>query len=194
METIRELVSVRIPRRFGLDPRRDVQVLTPMRRGPLGTGEPEQGAAGAAEPGGTVPCRAGPRESPRRGPGHADRRTTTSWACSTATSGAWRRCTRSRKPSACASTSAPCATNGADLDELEPAYACSIHKSQGSEFPGVVIALHTQHFLLLKRNLLYTAVTRGKAAGDHRGKQEGAGDCREEHGLRRAMHAARRFA
>ena len=48
------------------------------------------------------------------------------------------------------------------MDELEPAYACSIHKSQGSEFPGVVIALHTQHYLLLKRNLLYTAVTRGR--------------------------------
>ena len=49
-----------------------------------------------------------------------------------------------------------------DLDELSLAYVMSIHKSQGSEFPGVVIPLHTQHFMMLQRNLLYTAVTRGK--------------------------------
>ena len=49
-----------------------------------------------------------------------------------------------------------------DLDELVLAYACSIHKSQGSEYPAVVIPLHTQHYVLLQRNLLYTALTRGK--------------------------------
>jgi exodeoxyribonuclease V alpha subunit len=50
----------------------------------------------------------------------------------------------------------------ADLDELAHAYACSIHKSQGSEYPAVVILLTTQHFKLLQRNLLYTAITRGR--------------------------------
>ena len=49
-----------------------------------------------------------------------------------------------------------------DLDELSLAYVLSIHKSQGSEFPCIVIPLHTQHYLMLQRNLLYTAVTRGK--------------------------------
>jgi exodeoxyribonuclease V alpha subunit len=49
-----------------------------------------------------------------------------------------------------------------DLDELMHSYAVSIHKSQGSEFPVVVIPLHTQHYMLLQRNLLYTGVTRGK--------------------------------
>ena len=49
-----------------------------------------------------------------------------------------------------------------DLDELSLAYVLSIHKSQGSEFPCVVIPLHTQHYMMLQRNLLYTAVTRGK--------------------------------
>jgi exodeoxyribonuclease V alpha subunit len=49
-----------------------------------------------------------------------------------------------------------------DLDELALAYVLSIHKSQGSEFPCVVIPLHTQHYMMLQRNLLYTAVTRGK--------------------------------
>jgi exodeoxyribonuclease V alpha subunit len=49
-----------------------------------------------------------------------------------------------------------------DLDEITLAYACSIHKAQGSEFPCVVIPLHTQHYVMLQRNLLYTAITRGK--------------------------------
>ncbi|MFW5799495.1 MAG: ATP-dependent DNA helicase, partial [Spirochaetota bacterium] len=49
-----------------------------------------------------------------------------------------------------------------ELDELELAYAISIHKSQGSEYKAVIIPIHTQHYIMLKRNLLYTAVTRGK--------------------------------
>jgi exodeoxyribonuclease V alpha subunit len=49
-----------------------------------------------------------------------------------------------------------------ELDEIYLAYATSIHKAQGSEYPAVVIPLATQHYLLLARNLLYTAVTRGK--------------------------------
>ena len=49
-----------------------------------------------------------------------------------------------------------------DLDELVLAYAVSVHKSQGSEYPCVVIPLLTQHYILLQRNLLYTAITRGK--------------------------------
>jgi exodeoxyribonuclease V alpha subunit len=49
-----------------------------------------------------------------------------------------------------------------DLDELQLAYACSIHKSQGSEYPAVVIPVHTQHYTMLQRNLLYTAITRGR--------------------------------
>ena len=49
-----------------------------------------------------------------------------------------------------------------ELDELAPAYAISIHKSQGSEYPAVVIPIMMQHYVLLQRNLIYTAVTRGK--------------------------------
>jgi exodeoxyribonuclease V alpha subunit len=50
----------------------------------------------------------------------------------------------------------------ADLDELQHAFCCSIHKSQGSEYPAVVIPVHTQHFVMLQRNLLYTGITRGR--------------------------------
>ena len=49
-----------------------------------------------------------------------------------------------------------------ELDELLPAYAISVHKSQGNEYPAVIVPLLTQHFVLLQRNLLYTAITRGK--------------------------------
>src|SRR5262249_9738862 len=49
-----------------------------------------------------------------------------------------------------------------ELDELTLAYACTIHKSQGSEYPAVIVPLHTQHFIMLQRNLLYTGITRGK--------------------------------
>src|SRR5213079_2088429 len=53
--------------------------------------------------------------------------------------------------------------DGGSLDELSLAYATTIHKSQGSEYPAVVIPIATQHYTLLERNLLYTAVTRGKS-------------------------------
>jgi exodeoxyribonuclease V alpha subunit len=49
-----------------------------------------------------------------------------------------------------------------ELDMLVPAYAATIHKSQGSEYPAVIIPMLTQHYAMLQRNLLYTGVTRGK--------------------------------
>jgi exodeoxyribonuclease V alpha subunit len=49
-----------------------------------------------------------------------------------------------------------------ELDEVAPAYAVTVHKSQGSEFAAVVIPLATQHYMLLQRNLIYTGITRGK--------------------------------
>jgi exodeoxyribonuclease V alpha subunit len=49
-----------------------------------------------------------------------------------------------------------------EMDEISLAYAISVHKSQGSEYPVVILPIMTQHFVLLQRNLLYTAVTRGK--------------------------------
>ena len=49
-----------------------------------------------------------------------------------------------------------------ELDELQLAYATTIHKSQGNEYPAVIIPMHTQHYVMLQRNLLYTGITRGK--------------------------------
>ena len=50
----------------------------------------------------------------------------------------------------------------AELDEIMLAYAISVHKSQGSEYPVVIMPVLTQHYILLQRNLLYTGITRGK--------------------------------
>jgi exodeoxyribonuclease V alpha subunit len=52
-----------------------------------------------------------------------------------------------------------------ELDELSPAYAVTIHKSRGSEFPAVVIPLATQPYMLLQRNLIYTGITLGRTPG-----------------------------
>jgi exodeoxyribonuclease V alpha subunit len=49
-----------------------------------------------------------------------------------------------------------------ELDEVVLAYAISVHKSQGSEYPVVIIPVLTQHYMLLQRNLIYTGITRGK--------------------------------
>ena len=59
-------------------------------------------------------------------------------------------------------TAGPSLTDSAKLDTLVPAYATTIHKSQGSEYPAVVIPVMTRHYAMLQRNLLYTGVTRGK--------------------------------
>jgi exodeoxyribonuclease V alpha subunit len=56
----------------------------------------------------------------------------------------------------------PVRYDGGDLDELVLAYATTIHKSQGSEYPAVVVMVHSQHYMMLQRNLLYTAITRGR--------------------------------
>ena len=49
-----------------------------------------------------------------------------------------------------------------ELDELQPSYAMTVHRSQGNEFPAVVVPVRMQHYPMLQRNLLYTAITRGR--------------------------------
>ena len=77
-----------------------------------------------------------------------------------------------------------------ELDEIVPAYATSVHKSQGSEYPVVVLPLTTQHYMMLQRNLLYTAVTRARDLVVIVGTQQSPGDCHQEQPRGRPVHLA----
>src|SRR5215467_9036412 len=156
-----ELVKIRIPKRFALDSIRDIQVLCPMNRGGGGARSLNIELQAALNP-------AGERKVERFG---------------------WTFAPRDKvmqiendydkevyngdiglieevDPEAgevVVSFDGRAVTFGfGELDTLVPAYAVTIHKSQGSEYPAVVIPLLTQHYAMLQRNLLYTGVTRGK--------------------------------
>ena len=163
VQLVCELVTKRIAKGFGLDPVQDIQVLTPMQRGPIGAIalnellqaklNPEREEAAQVKRGNRV-LRLHDKVMQLRNNydkeifngdigrivavDPAERRLTVRFD---------RRDVPFRE---------------ADLDELTLAYATSIHKSQGSEYPAVVVPIMTQHFVMLSRNLLYTAVTRGK--------------------------------
>lgn len=158
LTTLRELVTVRIPRRFALDPREDLQVLTPMRRGLLGTGNLNKEPQALLNPGGTSVERGG--VSFRAG----DRVTQLSNNIGVFNGdiGSVVEVDEAARAVAVRFDGHQVRYEWADLDQISLSYACSIHKSQGSEFPAVIVILHTQHFVLLRRTLLYTAVTRGR--------------------------------
>ncbi|MEO7111731.1 MAG: ATP-dependent RecD-like DNA helicase [Polyangiaceae bacterium] len=156
-----EMVSSRIPARFGLDPIRDVQVLTPMHRGAAGTlalNEALQAALNPHGPGilrGHTTLRLGDKVMQLRNDYDRD--------VFNGDVGVIKAVNEEEGSLTVRFDDArDVPYEAAALDELTLAYACSIHKSQGSEYPAVVIPLLTAHFVMLSRNLLYTAVTRGK--------------------------------
>ena len=81
----------------------------------------------------------------------------------------------------------------AELDELALAYATTIHKSQGSEYPAVVIPVTTQHYPMLARNLLYTGVTRGKRLVVLVGQRKALAIAVRNHGARRRWSKLREW-
>jgi exodeoxyribonuclease V alpha subunit len=157
-----ELVRHRIPRRFGLDPIRDIQVLCPMNRGAVGARSL------------TVELQAAlnsDRKSPtveRFGyiyrPGDKVMQTDNDYDKEVFNGDIGY--VDSIDPDAQEMTISfdgrAVSYGFGELDEVTLAYATSIHKSQGSEYPAVVIPVLTQHYPMLKRNLLYTGITRGK--------------------------------
>ncbi len=162
-ETVVELVSERIPKRFGFDAMQDVQVLTPMHRGELGTTalnlalqECIGGKAGTPEiKRGTRCYRVGDKVMQIRN--NYDKEVFNGDVG----------IVRVVEPKA--SILKVELLDGRfilyqrnELDDLMHAFAISVHKSQGSEYPCVVLPLLTQHYMMLQRNLLYTALTRGK--------------------------------
>ena len=156
-----ELVKTRIPKRFGFDPIRDIQVLCPMNRGGAGARSLNIELQAALNP-------AGDRKVERFGwtfaPGDKVMQIENDYDKEVYNGDIGY--IDGVDPDAgeiVASFDGRSVTYGfGELDMLVPAYAATIHKSQGSEYPAVVIPMLTQHYAMLQRNLLYTGVTRGK--------------------------------
>jgi exodeoxyribonuclease V alpha subunit len=156
------LVKERIPARFGLEPKTDIQVLTPMNRSTLGARNLNQVLQAVLNPATDGPevqrfgwtFRIGDRVIQTENDYDKD--------VFNGDLGVVESINRIDQEMVVNFEGRQVQYDFGDLDELALAYVLSIHKSQGSEFPCVVIPLHTQHYLMLQRNLLYTAVTRGK--------------------------------
>ena len=155
-----EVVRDRIPRRFGLDPIRDVQVLCPMNRGGLGARSLNVELQKALNPPAETVERFGwtfaPGDKVMQIENDYDREVYNGDL------GLVRRIDEDEGELVVAFDGREVEYPFGELDALVPAYATTIHKSQGSEYPAVVITLATQHYTMLARNLVYTAVTRGK--------------------------------
>ncbi len=158
--TVVELVTQRIPSRFGLDPRRDVQVLCPMHRGAAGDQALNERLQAVLNPQGPGVQRGG--RTLRVGDKVMQLRNDYGRDVYNGDVGFVTGLDPEAKTITVSYDGKPVAYDEPSLDDLTLAYASSIHKSQGSEYPAVVVVLSTEHFVMLSRNLLYTAVTRGK--------------------------------
>jgi exodeoxyribonuclease V alpha subunit len=159
--TILELVTSRIPKAFGLDPVKDVQVLTPMHRGPAGSIALNEALQAALNPTGPTLTR-GSRTF-RLGDKVMQLKNDYDRDVFNGDLGVVSRLSAEEMELHVRyDDEREVAYDAGSLEELTLAYACSIHKSQGSEYPAVVVPMLTTHFVMLSRNLLYTAVTRGK--------------------------------
>ena len=153
-------MTERIPRTFGFDPLHDIQILTPMRRNLLGAENLNTVLQAQINPkgpsvirGGTV-FRVGDRVMQIRN--NYDKEVFNGDV------GFVRQINSDDRQVVVLFDSRHVVYDAADLDELVLAYATTVHKSQGSEYPAVIVILHTQHYVMLRRNLLYTAMTRGR--------------------------------
>jgi len=156
-----ELVKVRIPKRFGVDAIRDVQVLCPMNRGAVGARSLNIDLQMALNP-------ASDRKVERFGwtfaPGDKVMQIENDYDKEVYNGDiGYIDDVDTEAGELVSRFDGRSVTYGfGELDTLVPAYAVTIHKSQGSEYPAVVIPIMTQHYAMLQRNLLYTGVTRGK--------------------------------
>jgi exodeoxyribonuclease V alpha subunit len=156
-----ELTKTRIPKRFGLDPIRDIQVLCPMNRGGVGARSINIELQAALNP-------AGERRVERFGwtfaPGDKVMQVENDYDKEVYNGDiGYIGDVDSETGELSVSFDGRAVTYGfGELDVLVPAFATTIHKSQGSEYPAVIIPVLTQHYPMLQRNLLYTGMTRGK--------------------------------
>jgi exodeoxyribonuclease V alpha subunit len=156
-----EMVHQRIPRRFGLDPLKDIQVLCPMNRGVLGARNLNHELQRVLNP---SPPASVERFGWRFSPGDRVMETQNDYDREVFNGdlGTVSRIDEEEGALAVSFEGREVIYPYGELDTLVPAFATTIHKSQGSEYPAVVIPLTTQHYTMLARNLVYTGVTRGK--------------------------------
>ena len=155
-----EFMTTRIPRKFGMDPLQDVQVLVPMRKNVLGTDNLNVELQKALNPHGDAIIRGGTMF--RTGDRVMQLRNNYDKDVYNGDVGFVKAVNSDDRSMIVNFDGRPVKYDGGDLDELVLAYATTIHKSQGSEYPAVIVIIHTQHYVMLQRNLLYTAITRGK--------------------------------
>ena len=155
-----QLVTESIPRRFRLNPREDIQVLCPMRNGELGARHLNVKLQEVLNPSGDGIDRFGWTFRV----GDRVMQTVNDYEKNVFNGdiGRIRGIDREEQEVTVAFDGRPVSYGFGELDELTLAYAATVHKSQGSEYPAVVVPIHTQHYVMLQRNLLYTAVTRAR--------------------------------
>ena len=155
-----DFMVTRIPRHFRMEPLQDVQVLTPMRRNLLGAEnlnaviQARLNGTGPSVMRGGMSFRAGDRVMQLRNNYDKD--------VYNGDIGFVQSVVPETRSLVVLFDGRPVEYASGDLDELVLAYATTIHKSQGSEYPAVIVLMHRQHYMMLQRNLLYTAITRGK--------------------------------
>ena len=159
LETIIELVTRRIPEGFGLDPLRDVQVLSPMRRGDAGVNRINEALQEALNPDGAPVPRCGLRV------GDKVMQLRNNYDLDVYNGDIGVITLLDEKASEIEVSfddQRRVLYRFDDLDDLGLAYATTVHKSQGSEYPVVVLAFLPQHYMMLQRNVLYTGLTRAR--------------------------------
>lgn len=159
-DMIAALVCDRMPQVYGLDPMRDVQVLSPMHKGEAGTQALNEVLRDRLNPTGPELTRGALRF--RRGDRVLQTKNDYEKDVFNGDLGHIVEVDAGEGEVLVSFDGRTVAYDRSELDELAPAYAISIHKSQGSEYPAVVVPILTQHYVMLRRNLIYTALTRAK--------------------------------
>jgi exodeoxyribonuclease V alpha subunit len=162
-KVVKEIVSLckeRIPSRFGYNPLNDIQVLTPMHKGTVGVANLNAILQSELNPAGDELVRAG--RVIRVGDKVMQMRNNYDKDVFNGDIGRIMVIDREVQEAVIDFDGRRVLYEFPELDEITLAYAISVHKSQGSEYPVVVMPILTQHFMLLQRNLLYTGITRGK--------------------------------
>lgn len=160
LKVLLDLVCHRIPNRFRFDPLKDIQVLSPMHKGNVGTENLNRALQEALNPCQVMLTR-GDRAL-RLQDKVMQVRNNYEKEVFNGDIGIVTSIDKDRQELVVTFDGIQVPYDYTELDEITLAYAISVHKSQGSEYPAVIIPILTQHYVLLQRNLIYTAVTRGK--------------------------------